>query len=51
MAAPRIFVTWPTEPDARAILERVGVWVAAAGYNEPRLHPGLLVNPQTWQAS
>ena len=48
MAAPRIFVTWPTEPDARAILERLGAWVAAAGYDLiERLHPGLLVNPET----
>ncbi len=35
MPGPRIFVTWPMEPEARAILE----WA------------GGVVNPEAWPAS
>lgn len=48
MGSARIFVTWPIEPEARAILERAGTVETSPTEDElpqaelARVHPGLL---------
>lgn len=43
MAARSIFVTWPMEVEARAVLERAGT-VRTEGHRPPNL-----VNPEAWR--